>query len=663
MLILSKKKALFIVFLFIFLGVISCQKPSLEKKRTIKLLPLLSEHNIELSPFKAGTMTEEKEFFPVDSLPLETQEGGLNPYGLKRRLHMGPIFLTILYAPPESSYSLEITIPPDSYLEFGVGLVRDKNFEKYEEKQPLQSEGVEFLVELQKGEYNRSVFQKFVRLPEEKDFRTVSFSSHQVDLPPEGGKFRLSLKTKEGTGFFAFWHSPVIVSRKKEPAGVILISLDTLRADHLSCYGYHRPTSPAIDSLAADSTLFAQTLSASNWTLPAHASLLTSTDPPHHGVRAADDKLPSSLLTLAEVLSQNGFFCGAITGGGFLSPLYGFARGFDFYNEAEGAVDYENSAELVCRAAERWLEDNKDKDFFLFLHTYQIHSPYDSPAAYRQAFLSSGADLEVLNIERYLGGKGGVFRPLSEKERENIIALYDAEIKYTDEALVGELIKWLQEKGLYDRLTIVLTSDHGEEFYEHGAWVHGAHLYQESIRVPLIIKFPEGKFKGKRVEPIVRLIDVAPTILEALGIKSKPKTWDGRSLYPFLEGQENSDRVFLADTCWLSGEVCGDTQPDSMPISVATSQGKMKVIINRPWPDSLRPLYQPGPADWPPLEVYNLEMDAAETKNLSSSQAAKLRESLKQTQARYRLFKKLRRLKVPLSEEQLEKLRALGYIH
>jgi len=418
MTILLRKKELIIVFLFVFFGVISCQKPPLEEKRTIKLLPLLSEHNIELSPFKARTMTEEKEFYPADSLLLETQEGGVNPYGLKRRLHIGPIFLTILYAPPESCYSLEITLSPDSYLEFGIGLVRDKNFEKYEEKQPLQSEGVEFLVELQKGEYDRLVFQKFVPLPEKNDFRTVSFSSHKVDLPPEGGKFRLSLKTKDGAGFFAFWHSPVIISQKKEPSGIILISLDTLRADHLGCYGYGRPTSPAIDSLGADSALFEQALSASSWTLPAHASLLTSTDPPHHGVKAADDKLPSSLLTLAEVLSQNGFFCGAITGGGFLSPLYGFARGFDFYNEAEGSLDYENSAELVCRAAKRWLEDNKDKDFFLFLHTYQIHSPYAPPPpigklSYRQELTLKSSILSVI-----LEARAGFFgRFLKRKER------------------------------------------------------------------------------------------------------------------------------------------------------------------------------------------------------------------------------------------------------
>ncbi len=629
----------------------------------IKLSHLFDLRNVELSPFKNPSLDGEKDFVPEDCPPLEKEETGPNPYNLKRRLHIGPISLNIILATPQSRYSWELSLPPRSYLEFGIGLVRDRNFEDLAARHNLNPEGVEFLVRLERAGRTRTVFQDFLRMPEKKESRTVSFEVHRVDLPPEGGRFRLTLET-DGEGWpFAFWYSPMVVPRKEEPAGIILISLDTLRADHLGCYGYSRPTSLATDELSREGVLFEQAISTSSWTLPAHVSLLTSSNPARHGVMAADDKMPLTLVTLAEVLSRHGFFCGAITGGGFLSPIYGFGRGFDFYNEAEGSVDYENSAELVLRAAQSWLEDHKEKDFFLFLHTYQVHSPYKSPEPYRHRFLSADALFDEINMERHLGGKGGVFRSLTESERKNIIDLYDNEIKYTDEALVGGLVKWLKEKNLYDRVMIVLTSDHGEEFYEHGAWTHGPHLYQEAIRVPLVIKFPHGEFRGKKVDRIVRLTDISPTILEAAGIKKRLAVWDGASLYSVLKGDETKDRVFLADTCWLSGEVCGEPESGRLPMSVATNVGKNKVIINQDWPDSLSKAYEPGPRAWPSFELYDLDKDKAEVKNLAGEKADLLRETLERIRSYYRQMKKMTLLKVPLTEEQLEKLRALGYIH
>lgn len=654
-----------LIFLIIVIGTFNgCNKVISKEVRALKLLPLLQEPNIILSPFKNNpALAIEEGFFPLKSFPLFVTEAGSNPYNLKRRLNLGPNFISIIFSPPESRYDFEIDVPAKSHLEFGLGLIFDNNYKKIAESQKARPEGVEFIVRLYNRKKDWVIFQKFLKMPEEKEARTVNFSFHRIKLPAKGGRFRLSLETENSDGAFAFWINPIVVPEKENPAGIILISLDTLRADHLGCYGYERPTSPAIDALSTEGTLFLQAISTSNWTLPAHVSLLTSSDSARHGVMAVDDLIPNELRSLAEILSDNGFTCGAITGGGFVSSKYGLARGFDFYNEGEGAVDLINSAELVFKAATEWIESNQQKDFFLFLHTYQIHSPYASPEPYRRRWLFPEASFDQINVEHYLGGKGAVFRPLSPEERRNIIDLYDGEISYTDEVLIGNLIKWLKEKELFKRVMIILTSDHGEEFYDHGAWVHGAHLYQESIQIPLIIKFPHGLFKGEKIDKIVRITDIAPTILEFLNLKkSIPVNWDGRSLFPLLTKKENSDRGFLADSCWLSGELCGNDKT-GLPLMVATNRGKEKIIFNRSWSEHLVKIFQPGPLSWKLVEIYDLSRDSAEKNDLSLSQPKEIASILKSLQDRYKLLGQLTRLKVILSEEELEKLRALGYIH
>lgn len=656
---------LWLLFFFLLIYQLNCrQLNNQHRMQSIKLISLLKEANVKKSPLKDHPEWMKKEvFFPLESSPLTMSEVDDNPYNLKRRLHLGPNYLTILYSPPESLYAFEINLPPQSYLEFGAGVIFDNHYKQILMKKGVKPLGVEFLIRLKRGDQDRLIFQKFMEIPEEKDIRTLNFSFHRIELPAKGGRFHLLLETKEGSGAFAFWTNPMIIPAKKDSMGIILISLDTLRADHLGCYGYNRPTSPAIDQLASEGVLFLRALSTSNWTLPAHVSLFSSVSTTHHGVMAADDRLPDHVCSLTEILSRQGFSCGAITGGGFVSPKYGFGRGFDFYNEDHGSVERVDSAELVFRSAKEWIENNQDRDFFLFLHTYQIHSPYACPEPYRRTFLSTQSLFEEINVERYLGGKEAVFKPLPEAERQNIVNLYDGEIRYTDEVLIGCLLNWLKEKDLYDRMMIIVTSDHGEEFYEHGAWVHGAHLYQESIHIPLIIKFPHGLYRAMKVEKLVRIIDIAPTILEVLGwMKFIPRNWEGRSLISLLEKKEPIERIFFADSCWLSGEFCGDAA-SPLPLSVATNQGSKKIIFNRPWNEKLKKIYQPNPQSWPSVEIYDLSFDFKEKENLNREDWSKISSLLKKVEFRYQLLRKLSRQKIELSEEELEKLKALGYIH
>ncbi len=242
----------------------------------------------------------------------------------------------------------------------------------------------------------------------------------------------------------------------------------------------------------------------------------------------------------------NDYYCSAFTGGGFVSSVFGFADGFDSYYERTDEVLLDKAAELNFRDVARWIDSNKNKNYFLFIHTYQPHDPYACPAPYKTMFLSENSKWSHINLNGHLGGKNSIFKELPEDERQNIIDLYDAEIRYTDEKLIGPLVQKLKDMALYDQTMIIFTSDHGEEFYDHGGWGHGHSLYDESLKVPLLIKFPESKFMGSKVENIVSLVDVVPTILDEMGINSSRYELDGKSLIPILEGKDKKDRTLKA---------------------------------------------------------------------------------------------------------------------
>ena len=291
------------------------------------------------------------------------------------------------------------------------------------------------------------------------------------------------------------------ISLDKNSINVILISLDTLRADHLKCYGYKRNTSPNIDKLAKDSVVFFNTFSHAPYTLSSHMSMMTSLLPMNHKVLYIDRSLNPSIKTLADLLRNNDYITVAFTGGGQVSARYGFSKGFDFYYEEYMGGVHINSAERLFKHASKWIRKNKNLKFFLFLHTFQIHNPYHSPPPFGQIFLKKEYPWKYISLQEILGqGYPRLFRELKRIEKENVIALYDGEIRYTDECFIKPFIKELKKLNLYDRTMIILTSDHGEEFRDHYSWGHGHNLYNEVIKVPLIIKFPYSKYSGKKVK-------------------------------------------------------------------------------------------------------------------------------------------------------------------
>ncbi|HSP16482.1 MAG TPA: sulfatase-like hydrolase/transferase [Thermoanaerobaculia bacterium] len=286
---------------------------------------------------------------------------------------------------------------------------------------------------------------------------------------------------------------------------VVLISIDTLRSDHLPAYGYKGVETPNIDALRADSILYTRAYSHVPLTLPSHATILTGMLPADAGVRDnIGFRLPDSIPTIAQILRSHGYATGAAVSSFILRRETGIGRGFDFFDDAVepaggndtiiGHVQRDGRASLA--ALEKWIEPNAGRPFFAFLHLYEPHTPYTPPEPY---------------FSRYPNH-------------------YDGEIAESD-AVVGDFVAFLKQKGVYDKALIILLSDHGEGLSEHGEEEHGIFLYREDLQVPLLVKLPDGRRRGTTVDVAAELADVFPTILDPLAIQvAKDPRRVGRSL-------------------------------------------------------------------------------------------------------------------------------------
>jgi arylsulfatase A-like enzyme len=396
---------------------------------------------------------------------------------------------------------------------------------------------------------------------------------------------------------------------------MIIISLDTLRADHLQPYGYTRKTSPAIDRFASASVRFEQAHTHSTATLPAHLSLLTSRLPPQLGITLADGtndtqrktglRLADAVETLAEVLAANGYTTAAFTDGGFVDPRYGFDQGFQRFETvsvADGA--YRDGLRQSLPRIGKWLEARQNakdaRPFFVFLHTYDIHEPYVTTENFTRIF----SDLTHAELKQRLGYPP---RPvLLSKHREQlapediarVVGLYDNGIYAVDRGL-ARLFVGLQHLEVYDDAIIVLVSDHGEEFLDHGDFGHGPRVYQEQARVPLLVRLPRGRGAGRVIDVPVGLVDVAPTLLDFARIEA-PATFEGRSLRGLIEGNEDGS-AFESRDLYIG-------IPDRRKDVTGLRRGRWKLIDNR--------------AD-DTVELYDLATDPAEQRDLAATEAAR----------------------------------------
>lgn len=304
---------------------------------------------------------------------------------------------------------------------------------------------------------------------------------------------------------------------------VVLISMDTVRSDHVGAYGYELPTTPNLDRLATRSAVFEHAVSQAAWTLPAHGSIMTGLYPGRLGVvrYPAVRRLPDSTQTLAGVFSSAGYRTAGFTGGGFVSAHFGFDRGFQVYT-TDGRRFEHNLDNAIS-----WLELNRHRPFFLFFHGYNAHRPYYSEAMDK---LAVGLPEKIKRDRGGYCGRNTRDRP---EDLETIIAFYDASVHAADRR-VGELLRALETLGLMDKTVLLVTSDHGEEFFEHGNCDHVRFLYGEVINVPYVVYVPGFNPSGKRIRDTVPAsISVARTLLDLVGVAN---TMPGVSLLPMIDG-------------------------------------------------------------------------------------------------------------------------------
>ena len=652
-----RRGILAVLALLAFLVIFSpaCRKVKEEEPTLIRLTDALVRQGIVASPFLDYVSNPEgwAKDCPnladiANAFALRDTGTGRNPLLIKKKMKFGWLEENVLAAPPKSIFRIRVRIPAGSTLEFGAGI--------YWGSDPGQNKGkkreVDFYVAVKRATGTDSVFQKGLTLTSAEPF---VIHRQRIDLAPYAGQdVDLVFTTRGRSDTLAFWFNPVIFRADEDSPIVILVSLDTLRADHLSCYGYGRATSPRLDELASDSVLYENVFAPSPWTLPSHVSLLTGLDEINHGVSTSSDRMDPDLPVLADLLRPHGFVTQAFTGGGFLNPMYGFSRGFDSYR-TEGRMVSDNGAQVLADAVLPWLENNRQKTFFLFLHTYQIHQPYLAPAPFNRMFLDADAVLDHVDLGQLRLNMENRYQPQTDAQRRNYAGLYDAEIRYTDEALIGGLVDQLKALGLYDRTMLIVTSDHGEEFFEHEAWTHGHALYNETIRVPLLIKYPASREKGTRVKDIVRLTDIMPTILEELGVGYARKELDGRSLLGLKRGGPGSERMFR------SSRADGIVE-DRVPGKRAVNRGFYKIIVNDSYAPEELSFFRFPPRRQERVEVYDLAADPAETKNLAASRpdlALSLSKYLEKAMSR---AKKRASSGAAMSEDVREELKALGYI-
>jgi arylsulfatase A-like enzyme len=310
---------------------------------------------------------------------------------------------------------------------------------------------------------------------------------------------------------------------------VILYLVDALRADHLGCYDSSRTISPRLDEFAAQATVFEDAVAQSSWTKAAVASIFTGVWPPSHGVHGPHDRLPDDLPTMPELLLDSGYRTAAVVANAYVGRSFGFDRGFEHFEFLKHTV---GDSSVIHSRITRWMDRlSPEEPFFLYVHTVDPHAPYAPPEEFRQRFADDVGDPEVGGVATVRALARGE-RSASRQMADDLHALYEAEVAFNDFNF-GRLVRELRERGIFDDSLIVFVSDHGEAFGEHGAWTHGLDLHTESLRIPLVIRFPGGRNAGLRVRHTVQQADLLPTVLAAAGLSGRDEL-DGEDLAPFV---------------------------------------------------------------------------------------------------------------------------------
>jgi len=522
-----------------------------------------------------------------------------------------------------STHSWTVAFPRRTVLTFGVG-------SRFDGEGEAPGWG-RFVIALDGREIAREVVNPRVA----HDWKDVTLD---LEDPPRRGLLSISIRFTDKDGadlpqpedLHLAVSEPVIHDRSAygRQRGVIFISIDTLRRDHVGAYGYSKPTTPTLDALARRGILATDAVSVSSWTLPSHLSMMTSVLPGTHGGTDMKEGFNGSVPTLAQLLKASGVATHAVTSHLYVSKTYGLDVGFDSMNFRQDRL-----AANVANHAMDLIDRFGDRPFFIFLHFYDPHWHYAPPPEVLKLFESG-----------YQGGLSGNLkdfqnlRPdqVSPADLDHLLALYDGEIRYTDNE-IGRLLTHLEERGLTGSTLLAVTSDHGEEFLDHGSWEHQKTLYEEVIRVPLILSGP-GVAPRQEALP-VSLLDLAPSILDFLSVKPGPQMKGVSLLRPVRERREmygetdhtldGSRLVFLRNGA------------DSWK-SILRIQREKQSVLSSEW--------------------FDLAVDPAE--RINRPPAASLRTVIEARARDEALNSRSRAAAKPveLSPEEKEKLRALGYI-
>lgn len=434
--------------------------------------------------------------------------------------------------------------------------------------------------------------------------------------------------------------TPVRKQADPNRASVLLIVIDTLRVDRLGCYGSDLRTTPRLDTFAAQAVRFEQAYAHAPWTLPSFASLLTSLSPPQHGAggpMSALRGLRRGVRTVAECFRDAGYATASIVNVDYLGPAFGLTRGFEHVDfEAYPQNEQVRDAMRTTDAALKWLAEPSHRPFFLMVHYFDPHLVYAPPPEFRRRFALPQDQEEASWV---FGTREQMFEYRKKRvafDRVTIRraeALYNGEVAYTDQQ-VGRLLDGLGELGLAKSTVVVITADHGEEFLDHGGFEHGHTLYNELVRVPLLLRYP-GLERPIVVGSAVGHIDVAPTVC-ALAEVPPATGFAGRSLVPVIERRDDSElALVLAGNTWgaaLRGWLAGGHK-----------------LIDR----------QPG------AELYNIRQDPAETNDLSKAAPDLVRQLSAAMGAAFELFAAQVADEAPapvLTPDEIDRLRSLGYV-
>lgn len=450
-----------------------------------------------------------------------------------------------------------------------------------------------------------------------------------------GGHLAWSAEAEDSFDFpFAYVTTLPLVSTRyagRTRPSMFLIASDTLRSDRLSGYGYRHPTTPHLDVLAGHGTRYEKAYSAASYTLPSFASIFTSRYPSEHTAFERYRPLPRSVPTFTRILNEAGYQTAAFVDGIYLAPEFGMNQGFEYYDNRAGRV-----ARIAPRVLE-WLDRrDRNRPFFVFVHFYDAHAPYQSPPGFRDRF-DPNPDYDRLPQMKYEVPPQwleslemwGRFEP---EDIEHMNALYDGAVSWVD-ANLYRFLSGLSQRGLYVPSLIVFTSDHGEFLGEKGRFNHGRTLHEILLRVPLIIKWPGNERAGQVVDTPVSLLDLAPTLLDVAGIPT-PESWAGASL---ARGAPAARALFA--------------QLPGLQLSAVVEYPYKLVLQNQP-------------AE-PVVEVYDLERDPCESINLVSrnrQQTERLLDLLQGHTAETAPLVDTLAWKTDLGSEVVEQLRALGYV-